>query len=264
MTTPENYKIRMVKEYLDAQIGAPIIQPIDSEVDAYMRSMNLALPLYWQAFPWVFMDNFKTSYSGNIRVSVPDILERCILDPEIRKNAYVLGVTRIDSSPLGVMGGANLDSYLLGVPVYQGSGSSCGSVESYMTTPADSINQAMLYQAQMSFYSGQIEWQMSPDRDEILFITPAMMSSIGQLTVFFGFGFTDEAGVKFLRPHQIDLFRKMAAVEFINMIINARGQIRFNGDFTINLEQLTARRLELKTEVDKEISDTAVFPLMWS
>lgn len=268
-TDYNKYKRTLIRDYLEAQIGSPIIGAIDQEINGIQRAINLALPKYWEAFPYVIINNYQTQWGTNVTVNVADIIGSCITDPTVSQNAYFLGVTRIDSNPVGPWAsyGMNIDSYLLGVPVYQGMGgcTPTGYGETWNSTWAKNTDYTdyMLYQTQMAMMTGEIEWQISPDGSQIIFITPWSFGSFGQMTVFYGFGFLDSAGMMYLRPHQLDLFRKMAAVEFLNLVLSARGQIRLNTDFTLDMGQLASRRDLLQAEVTKTMADQAIFPLMW-
>ena len=61
----------------------------------------------------------------------------------------------------------------------------------------------------------------------------------------------------------IDLFRKMCAVSFLDMIINARGNIVVNSDFRVDLSQLAKKRDFLQERVDQEIKSAQISTVMW-
>jgi hypothetical protein len=253
----EDFKLKAVRDYLRAQIGAPVVGVIDSELGAIQTAINLALLLYWQAFPHIYTTSLDDRQGSNINVNIEDMMDEIFPDQLIRDNAYFLGVARMDMNAGGIAGGANINSYLLGMPMYA-TNSSYSSTGGFNSTV--DVTELVRYQTEVGSTMGVPEIQWDPTTGGLTFITPY---SYGQLTLGLGFGFSEAAGLKYLRTHQLDLFRKMTAMEFINIIENARGQIVLSADYTLDMSKLAKRRQELKDEVEKAISDQMIYPMGW-
>src|SRR5436853_3111990 len=93
------YKTRVVRSYLSAQVGYPILETPDEEVNALQTAINIALVSYWIAFPYVSRDTFNTPMNGSLGFGVDEILTKHFPDAVLRDNAYFLGISRIDDNP---------------------------------------------------------------------------------------------------------------------------------------------------------------------
>jgi hypothetical protein len=248
---PTDRKYLAVETYLRAQVGDPIVEALSSETDTIQNSINLALLSYWVAFPHLWMMQYSSKARGTITDSVDNILNQAFLgNPDALKNAYFLGVTRVEDGALGAIGN-NIDSYLLGVPYPN---------PSYKVYPgALDLAEIVRYRTEVSIITGEIEASYDEINGVVKFLTP---NAYGQFTVFYGFGFTEAAGLSYLPYRMIPLFRKMVAVEFLTTVINARGNVAVNADFKLDTSYLIKRRDALKDETDKEMADYMISTVM--
>jgi hypothetical protein len=249
------YKTRVVRTYLTTQLGGPIVEALDEDVNAVQTAINVALVNYWAAFPYTFRDTFNTPMRGSLGFSEDEILTRVFPDVPIRDNAYFLGVSRVDDNPSSVWG-SNINSYLLGVPfVYPGAYNDLPYPYSSGVDLASMVRTA----TEANVITGEVEIEFDPS-GRISFLTPNAWT---QLTVWFAFGFNEKVGLRFIPNSMIDFFRKLAAIEYLSIVLNARSQVSVQSDFTINVQQIAMRRDELKREITQMMNELHTPAIMW-
>jgi hypothetical protein len=250
---PRDIKFDAVQTYVQAQVASPVVELIDEEVDAVQTAINIALISYWQAFPYTYRDTFSSPMNGALGFNVDDIMARVFPDQSVRNNAYFLGISRIEPGPFGYFG-TNINSYLLGVPF----STTDFGIDPFSSGSFD-YNKMVLESSQMDVMTGEVSVEFDPSGNVSL-ITPATWA---QFQISFAFGFSESASLRYIPTRQLDLFRKMAAVEYLNIIINARSQVTINSDSQMNIAFLQTRCDKLKEEVDKQISDEIIYPISW-
>src|SRR3954469_17717555 len=251
------YQTRAVRTYLTALVGSPVLEAVDEEVNAVQSAINAALLNYWIAFPYTFRDSFSTPTTGSLGFSVPEILARAFSDENVRENAYFLGISRLDDNPSNVWG-RNIDSYLLGVPFY--GYSAYGDLPYPYSSPVD-LAQMTRISTEANVMTGEVEIEFNPTGSGSLsFLTP---NSWTQLTVWFAFGFNERVGMRYIPMNMMDYFRKLAGVEFLNIVLMARTQVQLNADYRINVDQITRRRDELKSEANQMLGELHAPVIMW-
>jgi hypothetical protein len=248
----------IVQAYLEAQVAFPISPLLDSEREAIQRAINIALVSYWQAFPYTYRDTFTSSIKGSLGFRIDDIIARVFpgntLEAQrLRDSAYFLGISSIEPGPMGGYG-TNIDSYLLGVPF-----SDSPSLFDSVYTGGLDYRRMLLDSTEMDMLTGEVSVEFDPVGN-ISLITP---STYTQFQITFAFGFSESASLKYIPYRQIDLFRKMAAVEFLDIVIKARSQVTISADSSLNVSSLQERRNELKAEVAKQTADEMLYPISW-
>lgn len=246
-------KFDAVRNYLQAQVGAPIVEPVEGEISAIQTAINLALVSWWSAFPYTWRDSQASPIRGGLSFTADQILERVFPDPKIRKLAYFLGIARIESSPSLVIG--SVDNYLLGAPIFN----TQGGLDPMYGGGAYDYRKDLLQATELDMTTGEVEVEFGAG-GEINLITPQAWA---QFQIWFAFGFTEASSLKFVKNSQLDLFRKMAAVEFLTIVLNARGQINVNSDYTLNLNIMQSRRDFLQAQVTQEVSNQIQYPMTW-
>jgi hypothetical protein len=153
-----------------------------------------------------------TCYSSKAQGTVIDTFDN-ILNQAFYGNrdaiskAFLMGVTRVEDGALGAIGN-NIDSYLLGIPYPN---------PSYKVYPgALDLAEIVRYRTEVGIITGEIEVLYDDVARCVKFITP---NAYGQFTVFYGFGFTKDAGLTYVPNHHVQMFRKIAAYEFLNSIM---------------------------------------------
>jgi hypothetical protein len=165
--------------------------------------------------------------------------------------AYLTGVTRVEDGALGAIGN-NIDSYLLGVPYPN---------PSYKVYPgALDLAEIVRYRTEVGIITGEIEIQYDDVSRCVRFLTP---NAYGQFTVFYAFGFTEDAGLLYVPNRHIDMLRKMTCFEFLTAVIQARGAMQVVSDYKLDMTWLSKRRDELKTEVESDVYDNQLSTVMW-
>lgn len=256
----DDFKTKAIRDYLEAQIGSPIVNALDKELGAIQSSINLALITYWQAFPWTIMKSYDSVMRGQIDINIAQLMQEVFTNQTVRDQAYYLGITRLDENMGGIAGGVNIDSYLLGVPVYSSYFYSFAGSPGHVNPSLD-VAQLIRYKTEVGIMMGQPEVSYDNVAGVVTVLTP---SAFAQLTVWFGFGFTEQSGITYMRNNQLGLFRKICGFEFLNILLNARNQIKLNNaDFQIDAATMTKRRDELKTEVEQGIKNEVYTPLGW-
>lgn len=246
------YKRKSVDDYLKAQLGDPIVEALTEESDAIQNALNLALQSYWIAFPHSWMNVYSSKAQGTVIDSVDNIMNMAFLgNSDAQSKAFFLGVTRIEDGALGAIGN-NIDSYLLGVPYPN---------PSYKVYPgALDLAEIVRYRTEVGIITGEIEVQYDDVIRCVKFLTP---NAYGQFTVFYAFGFTEDAGLTYVPSRHIAMLRKMTAYEFLTAVINARGGVQVISDYKMDMTYLSKRRDELKDEVEKELFQNQITTVMW-
>jgi hypothetical protein len=246
------YKQNSIETYLRSQLGDPIVEALTEETDAIQNAINLALTSYWTAFPHSWMTQYTSKAQGTVTDSIDNIMNSAFLgNPDAQAKAFFLGVTRVEDGALGAIGN-NIDSYLLGVPYPN---------PSYKVYPgALDLAEIVRYRTEVGIITGEIEVQYDEVLRVVKFLTP---NAYGQFTVFYAFGFTEDAGLLYVPSRHIDMLRKITAYEFITSVLNARGGIQVIADFKMDLTFLSKRRDELKEDVEKELYQNQISTVMW-
>lgn len=247
-----DHRYGQVETYLKSQIGDPIIKSISMESNAIQDAINLALTPYWLAFPYTWRTYYQSNGKGSVVDTFDNITNNAFMNnPNAKIAAHFLGVTRIEDGALGAIGN-NIDSYLLGVPYPN---------PSYKVYPGSlDLAEIVRYRTEVSIITGEIEVEYDHVNKKVTFLTP---NAFGQFHVFYAFSFDESAGLSYIPNQMIDLFRKMCAVSFLDMIINARGNIVVNSDFRVDLSQLAKKRDFLQERVDQEIKSAQISTVMW-
>jgi hypothetical protein len=245
-------KQQLVVNYIKSQLGDPIVKSITEESDTIQTAINNALVSYWLAFPYTWRTNYSSAARGTVVDTVQNITNNAFMDqPAAQASAYFLGVSRIEDGALGAIGN-NIDSYLLGVPYPN---------PSYKVYPGSlDLAEIVRYRTEVSIITGEIEVEYDEVLGVIRYITP---NAYGQFTAFYAFGFDESVGLQYLPNRQIDLFRKMACVNFLDIVISARSNIAVNADFKLDMTALTKKRDDLQEKVDKEVTDQMIIPIYW-
>jgi hypothetical protein len=252
MANIEAYKQKSIEDYLRAQLGDPVVSAVTEETDFMQNAINLALQSYWIAFPHQWMNVYTSKAQGTVIDSVDNIMNMAFLgNPDAQDTAFFLGVTRIEDGALGAIGN-NIDSYLLGVPYPN---------PSYKVYPgALDLHEIVRYRTEVSIITGEIEVSYDEITRSVRFLTP---NAYGQFSVFYAFGFTEDAGLMYVPGRHIDILRKMTAYEFLTAIINARGAIQVISDYKLDMTYISKRRDELKTDVEKDLYQNQITTVMW-
>jgi len=253
---PVDFKTKAVRDFINAQVGAPVVEALDKELSAIQTAINISLISYWEAFPWKYEATYDLSGVGSLIVDVSNLMTQISTDTKVQSKAYFQGITKMDLNQGGVAGGSNINSYLLGVPFYS---TSYGGGVSDVGSMVD-IMQMTRYQTEVAFISGNPDLKYDPTTNQVTVLTPY---TFGQLSVDWAFGFFEDIGMAYVRNNQLGLFRKMAAIEFLNIIEAARGQVKLNSDFQLDLSVIQSKRDKLKSEVDDDMSNQFVTPMTW-
>jgi hypothetical protein len=247
-----DYKQKSIERFLRAQLGDPIVTALTEETDFIQDAINLAIVNYWVAFPYPWMHVYSSRADGSIIDTFDNITNQAFLgNPDAQMKAFLLGVTRVEDGALGAIGN-NIDSYLLGVPYPN---------PSYKVYPgALDLAEIVRYRTEVGIITGEIECYVDTVARFVKFLTP---NAYGQFTVFYGFGFTEDAGLDYIPNNHIPMFRKMVAYEFTNAIVSARGTISVVADFKLDMNFLTERSKELKVDMEKDIYGSQLTTIMW-
>jgi hypothetical protein len=246
-------KFDAVQTYLESLVAGPLLDLDDKESEAIQTAINIALVSYWQAFPYTYRDTFTSSIKGSLGFTIDDILAKVFPNSTVRNSAYFLGIAGINKGPPSLFG-TNIDSYLLGVPFFN----SNNSFNSLFSNGFD-YRSMILESTEVDMLTGEVSIEFDPSGN-ISLITPATWA---QFQIIFAFGFYESASLRYLPVRQLELFRKMAGVEFLNIVISGRSQVTIGSDSTFNVSSLVSRRDELKEEVVKQMSDEMIYPMSW-
>jgi len=252
MTTLAEYKQKTIEDYLKFNLGDPIVSAVTEETDAIQSAINIALRRYWLAFPHQWMQVYSSKAQGTIIDTFDNIMNMAFYgNPDAQKQAFLLGVTRIEDGALGAIGN-NIDSYLLGVPYPN---------PSYKVYPGSlDLHEIVRYRTEVGIITGEIEVSYDDVARCVKFLTP---NAYGQFSVFYAFGFTEDAGLTFIPNRHINMLCKMSCYDFLTAIINARGAIQVLSDYKLDMTWISKRRDELKEEVQKDIFDNQITTVMW-
>jgi hypothetical protein len=250
----------LIRSYVESRLGAPITALCKTEDNAIESAETFACIKYWTAVPYTRDSSLTTDLSGGEKsVLVSDLKNLFFTDPDLRSDAYFLGIMKYDlndSMMFTSLGFNVFDRYLLG--------NNAGFAQSVFPTqdPRYSADRQMRFESTKKMFQGSLVYRHDPIEDKIVFITPSVL---GVAVVWYGWGFCSTRTIEIMQYNHLTTFMKMVALEFVDIVLASRSAIQFtNADFIIKTEDLENKRDFLRSEVERDLAAIADAPIAWS
>jgi hypothetical protein len=252
-------KHELIRKYMRARIGAPIVELCEAEVCSIDEAVETCSTRYWTALPYQTTSKVNVSItSGDLNISLDTLKTNTFTDPELNEDAFFLGIGRYDLSGLhniSPLGTNYFDQRLLGKDFGYFPSNRPMEDPRYLAdrTLASVSTEDMLF--------GNVDYRHDIVKNELVFTLPPVE---GTLHLWYNWGFCPERTIELLPMVHFDLFKKLASYEFLDIVLSARSGITLNNaDYQLDLTELTQKRDALKEELDKDLADMATVTGVW-
>lgn len=252
-------KLELIRKYIKSRVGAPVIDLCEPELSATDEAVEAAATRYWTALPYQTTDQIPMSLScSEVTKSISSIKDNAFGTSEIKEDAYFLGIGRYEDSGLyntNYSGSNHFDQRLLG--------RSFGSnFDNQLTEdPRYTADRVLLNSSQSDLFFGEPDFRHDIINDEMSFILPAVE---GTLHCWYNWGFCPSKTIEVLPMVHFDLFKRMVAFEYLEILLAARSGLTLsNADYQLDVTDLTNKRDSLKEEIKEELSNIAIIPGVW-
>lgn len=246
-----------IRNYIKSRVGAPIVEMCDTESMAIDEAFETASVDYWIHLPYVKKaHHFLTTNFGELSIDIQSQLNSQI--PEaLRDHAYFVGITREDIVNNLVPNSANsqyFDRMLLGSNI------NFSNENFLISDPRYEADRQQYLNSSEAMYFGETDIYVDNVTNKVIVTYPPVE---GQLHLWWAYGFSAEKTIALLPMNHLKLFRKMVALEFIEIVLASRTPIQLSGDFSIDVTDLQNKRGRLRDDLDKEIPETVNFVAQW-
>lgn len=260
MTIKYDYIIDRIKLIL----GAPIVELVDSDETSIPKAIEVAQKSYWISFPYIFRSTFETTSDTQSPYKIPfatiknAAFSGADLDETTKQqlidSSYILGIVRIEASDsLTFTPSYNaIDAWLLG-----SNSVNSNSINSDFDT---SYKKSIINKSRVRQVNGSTDFQLDQVLKTINFYLPP---SASKYTVDYSLGFQYEQSLDFIEERRLDIFTKMCAREFLEMVLSSRSAVSVNGDYNISTNFIESKLRSLTEDLDNEIPKSTIQPLFW-
>ena len=248
-----------IRKFIKSRLGAPIAALCSTESSAIDEAFEFAAIDYWTALPYVKKYNHGlTTGGGELHLNVDDY-KSVIIPADLQEHVFFLGIVREDMEEYDVassVGGLEdlFNTRLLGGGAGPGQGNTPTRDPRYL---ADRIQ---YFQSTEGSFIGEVDISIDQVNNEVVVTYPPID---GQLHLWWAWGFCPDETIKRLPMNHLSLFRRMVALQLIEIVIASRSAVQLNADFSIDVSDLQAKRDRLQEELDTEIPNTALFVAQW-
>lgn len=252
-------KCELIRRFIKSRIGAPIVDLCDPELKAVDEAVEAACTRYWLALPYQTTGRLLVSINCSEQLQTVESIKESSFGTSPRKDqAYFLGVGRYDLTGLhniNPLGTNYFDQKLLGKDF--GYHPNQRPIED----PRFLADRVLAHTSTEDLLFGELDYRYDYVEEQLVFITPPVQ---GTVHLWYNWGFCPENTIELVPMVYFDIFKKMVALEFIEIILASRSAMSLNNaDFDLDVTDLTNKRDRLQEELDKEVPDTAISLGVW-
>lgn len=248
---------KSIRRYLSSRLGAPAVELCDSELNAMEVALESGASRYWTAFPHQTISTLYVSSScGQAKHNIDTLKSTAFTNPGILDSVYFLGVGRYDlttNASYHQSGSSHFDRKLLGR-------STGGNPNLPTEDPRYLADRVLLNSSEEDFLFGELDYRHDIVNNEIVFITPNIE---GTATLWYNWGFCCEKTLELLPMVHFEVFKKIVALEFLEITLAGRSSVTLNGDFSLDITDITSKRDALKEELKEEIANMSISVGVW-